>query len=249
MVILFTWLICRLVLGKKCAHFWSLNLCEVNVCSQSIFTLGHQGLKQAVDLEQATSSFFRTVFFSFFSCSQTTVFTTTIYATLNSRSWCSKATGKLCPTPSLSTERKSFLRKMVFALETLQHHWLHAYNVYPQFNLNNSPCVKTLYDRSTDSQLKLWNVNKPHCLRSFKGHINEKNFVGLASNGDYVACGKHSLVYQPCWKWIWISSMSVLHCLCLCVCRQWEQFPVSILQRTFQDTFNIQVRHREERPG
>lgn len=44
---------------------------------------------------------------------------------------------------------------------------------------------------STDSQLKLWNVNKPHCLRSFKGHINEKNFVGLASNGDYVACGKN----------------------------------------------------------
>lgn len=47
--------------------------------------------------------------------------------------------------------------------------------------------------RSTDSQLKLWNVNKPHCLRSFKGHINEKNFVGLASNGDYVACGKESV--------------------------------------------------------
>uniref|UniRef100_A0A1A8FEZ3 Ring finger and WD repeat domain 2 n=1 Tax=Nothobranchius korthausae TaxID=1143690 RepID=A0A1A8FEZ3_9TELE len=47
---------------------------------------------------------------------------------------------------------------------------------------------------STDSQLKLWNVNKPHCLRSFKGHINEKNFVGLASNGDYVACGNSSLL-------------------------------------------------------
>lgn len=46
---------------------------------------------------------------------------------------------------------------------------------------------------STDSQLKLWNVNKPHCLRSFKGHINEKNFVGLASNGDYVACGRRLL--------------------------------------------------------
>ncbi|XP_027877400.1 E3 ubiquitin-protein ligase COP1 [Xiphophorus couchianus] len=45
---------------------------------------------------------------------------------------------------------------------------------------------------STDSQLKLWNVNKPHCLRSFKGHINEKNFVGLASNGDYVACGSEN---------------------------------------------------------
>ncbi|XP_048587008.1 E3 ubiquitin-protein ligase COP1-like isoform X2 [Nematostella vectensis] len=45
---------------------------------------------------------------------------------------------------------------------------------------------------STDSQLKLWNINKPHCLRTFKGHINEKNFVGLASNGDYVACGSEN---------------------------------------------------------
>uniref|UniRef100_A0A452V3U6 E3 ubiquitin-protein ligase COP1 n=1 Tax=Ursus maritimus TaxID=29073 RepID=A0A452V3U6_URSMA len=35
---------------------------------------------------------------------------------------------------------------------------------------------------STDSQLKLWNV----------GHINEKNFVGLASNGDYIACGSEN---------------------------------------------------------
>lgn len=47
-----------------------------------------------------------------------------------------------------------------------------------------------IVSRSTDSQLKLWNVGKPHCLRSFKGHINEKNFVGLASNGDYIACGE-----------------------------------------------------------
>ncbi|XP_073875656.1 E3 ubiquitin-protein ligase COP1 isoform X23 [Macaca fascicularis] len=45
---------------------------------------------------------------------------------------------------------------------------------------------------STDSQLKLWNVGKPYCLRSFKGHINEKNFVGLASNGDYIACGSEN---------------------------------------------------------
>lgn len=43
---------------------------------------------------------------------------------------------------------------------------------------------------STDSQLKLWNVNQPpYCLRSFVGHINEKNFVGLATDGDYIACG------------------------------------------------------------
>lgn len=43
---------------------------------------------------------------------------------------------------------------------------------------------------STDSQLKLWNVNQPpYSLRSFSGHINEKNFVGLATDGDYIACG------------------------------------------------------------
>lgn len=45
---------------------------------------------------------------------------------------------------------------------------------------------------STDSQLKIWNINSPRCLRSFVGHINEKNFVGLATNGDYVACGSEN---------------------------------------------------------
>lgn len=45
---------------------------------------------------------------------------------------------------------------------------------------------------STDSQLKMWNINTPHCLRSFVGHINEKNFVGLATDGDYVACGSEN---------------------------------------------------------
>lgn len=45
---------------------------------------------------------------------------------------------------------------------------------------------------STDSQLKLWNVNASHCLRSFVGHVNDKNFVGLATDGDYVACGSEN---------------------------------------------------------
>lgn len=45
---------------------------------------------------------------------------------------------------------------------------------------------------STDSQLKMWNINAPTCTRSFVGHINEKNFVGLATNGDYVACGSEN---------------------------------------------------------
>ncbi|KAG5873466.1 hypothetical protein JTB14_007860 [Gonioctena quinquepunctata] len=45
---------------------------------------------------------------------------------------------------------------------------------------------------STDSQLKMWSINTPYCLRSFVGHVNEKNFVGLATDGDYVACGSEN---------------------------------------------------------
>lgn len=52
--------------------------------------------------------------------------------------------------------------------------------------------VEDIVSASTDSQLKMWNVNTPYCLRSFVGHINEKNFVGLATDGDYVACGSEN---------------------------------------------------------
>lgn len=45
---------------------------------------------------------------------------------------------------------------------------------------------------STDSQLKLWGISKQHCLRTYRGHTNEKNFVGLASDGDYIACGSEN---------------------------------------------------------
>ncbi|XP_015364513.1 PREDICTED: E3 ubiquitin-protein ligase RFWD2-like isoform X1 [Diuraphis noxia] len=53
---------------------------------------------------------------------------------------------------------------------------------------------KEMVSASTDSQLKLWNVNEAHegCVRSFIGHVNEKNFVGLATDGDYIACGSEN---------------------------------------------------------
>ncbi|KAN0021792.1 hypothetical protein ACTFIU_003937 [Dictyostelium citrinum] len=45
---------------------------------------------------------------------------------------------------------------------------------------------------STDSTLKLWNVNQNDCVRTFTGHSNEKNFVGLTVNGDYICCGSEN---------------------------------------------------------
>ena len=53
---------------------------------------------------------------------------------------------------------------------------------------------------STDNTLKLWDINRGgltsnagnqiECERTFTGHINEKNFVGLSVNKEgYIACG------------------------------------------------------------
>ena len=49
-----------------------------------------------------------------------------------------------------------------------------------------------LVSASTDSQLKLWSLTENHCVESFRGHINEKNFVGLATSGDFIACGSEN---------------------------------------------------------
>lgn len=43
--------------------------------------------------------------------------------------------------------------------------------------------------RSTDSTLKLWDRESKICKRSYEGHQNEKNFVGLSINGDWISCG------------------------------------------------------------
>ena len=64
--------------------------------------------------------------------------------------------------------------------------------------------VKFLSDRelvsaSTDSQLKLWSVDDNVSYRSFRGHTNEKNFVGLSTTDgsnderrDLIACGSEN---------------------------------------------------------
>lgn len=56
--------------------------------------------------------------------------------------------------------------------------------------LNDSEIVSA----STDSHLRLWNVNSPpYSKRSYIGHMNEKNFVGLATDGEYITCGSEDI--------------------------------------------------------
>nr|XP_043640139.1 protein SPA1-RELATED 2-like [Erigeron canadensis] len=58
----------------------------------------------------------------------------------------------------------------------------------------------TLVSASTDNTLKLWDLNKANlgclstssCVLTFKGHTNEKNFVGLSVSDGYIACGSET---------------------------------------------------------
>lgn len=69
----------------------------------------------------------------------------------------------------------------------------------------------------TDGTLKLWDVNKPpFCLRSFVGgHVNEKNFVGLATNGDYIACGSEDNSLCIYYKVSWVHGRCGKYFLCI----------------------------------
>jgi len=58
---------------------------------------------------------------------------------------------------------------------------------YARFLSNNE-----IVSASTDSQLRLWRVTEGQCLRTYRGHINEKNFVGLAVSNGYVVCGSET---------------------------------------------------------
>jgi len=49
-----------------------------------------------------------------------------------------------------------------------------------------------LASASTDSTLRLWDVQDNCLVRTFEGHRNDKNFVGLTVNNDYIACGSET---------------------------------------------------------
>ena len=46
-----------------------------------------------------------------------------------------------------------------------------------------------LVSASVDSTVKLWNLGSMSLERTFTGHVNDKNFVGLSVTEDYIACG------------------------------------------------------------
>eukprot|EP01105_Mastigella_eilhardi_P024559 TRINITY_DN643_c1_g2_i2.p1 TRINITY_DN643_c1_g2~~TRINITY_DN643_c1_g2_i2.p1 ORF type:complete len:548 (-),score=112.01 TRINITY_DN643_c1_g2_i2:58-1569(-) len=60
---------------------------------------------------------------------------------------------------------------------------------YVQF-MNGS--TTDVVSASTDSTLKLWDLNKWECRQTFTGHVNERNFVGLAQNHDLIFCGSEN---------------------------------------------------------
>ena len=45
---------------------------------------------------------------------------------------------------------------------------------------------------STDSSLRLWHLPSRTCTRVFNGHTNEKNFVGLSCEGEFLASGSEA---------------------------------------------------------
>ncbi|KAJ7246850.1 hypothetical protein O6H91_Y427300 [Diphasiastrum complanatum] len=49
-----------------------------------------------------------------------------------------------------------------------------------------------LASASTDSTLRLWDVQAYSPVRVLKGHRNEKNFVGLTVNSEFIACGSET---------------------------------------------------------
>lgn len=58
---------------------------------------------------------------------------------------------------------------------------------YVKFLSNNE-----LASASTDSTLRSWDVKENLPLFTFRGHTNEKNFVGLTVNNEYIACGSET---------------------------------------------------------
>ncbi|KAK2653829.1 hypothetical protein Ddye_013685 [Dipteronia dyeriana] len=64
--------------------------------------------------------------------------------------------------------------------------------------------ANTLVSAGTDGCLKLWNTNDSRTIRTYKGHVNSRSFVGLSvwRHGGLLGCGSennHVFVYDRRW--------------------------------------------------
>lgn len=50
---------------------------------------------------------------------------------------------------------------------------------------------------TVNSTLSLWSWEPMERLRTLSGHVNVRNFVGMETSGDYVACGSETSQVPP----------------------------------------------------
>ncbi len=56
-----------------------------------------------------------------------------------------------------------------------------------------------LVSASTDGTLRLWDAEDGSCVRTYSGHVNSRNFVGLSVEDGLIACGSETNeVYVYC---------------------------------------------------
>lgn len=71
----------------------------------------------------------------------------------------------------------------------------------------------TIVTAGTDGCLKLWNMDDSRLVRTYKGHVNSRNFVGLSvwRHGGLLGCGSESdqvFVYDRRWgEPIWVHGL------------------------------------------
>ena len=51
---------------------------------------------------------------------------------------------------------------------------------------------RELVSLSTDNEIKLWDINTGRCLKTYRGHKNDKQFVGLTVKGNHIVCGSEN---------------------------------------------------------
>ncbi|XP_057951919.1 WD repeat-containing protein RUP2 [Malania oleifera] len=110
-----------------------------------------------------------------------------------------------------SADRKAYgydIRKMVDPVFVLDGHCKPV--TYARF-LGAS----TMVSSGTDGCLKLWNVDDLRMIRTFRGHVNTRNFVGLSAwrNGGLIGCGSETnqvYVYDRRWgEPVWVHGFGV----------------------------------------